>query len=325
VQVAATSRLFRRGILVKAADGLERLSEVDTVVFDKTGTLSLGEPNFLGVGAGGQDVLRRAAEMAAVSRHPYARAVTRATELQGLKVRAASDVVEVPGSGLYRRRANGEDRLGSAAWCGVPTCESEDAPLWFRPAGGMPIPLLFDDALRPDAKAVIAELRRAGFAVELLSGDRLSAVKVAAEASGIEHYRARATPADKIARLDELKAAGRKVLMVGDGLNDAPALAAGHASLSPATAADISQTAADGIFQGDRLAPVVEALKVSRGSHRMALQNFWIAIGYNLVFVPLAMIGAVTPLIAAVAMSASSIAVTANAVRLSNKKLELRK
>lgn len=324
VQVAATSRLFRRGVLVKAADGLERLSEVDTVVFDKTGTLSLGEPRFLGIGAGGMEVLRRAAELAAVSRHPYARAVVKAAEAQQLPVRAAADVVEVPGSGLYRRRVEGEDRLGSAAWCGVPEQMSQEAPLWFRPSDGEAIPLLFDDALRSDAAQVVAKLKAAGYHVELLSGDRQSAVEGAACQAGIEVFRARATPADKIRRLEQLAAEGRKVLMVGDGLNDAPALAAGHASMSPSTAADISQTAADAIFQGDRLDPIIEALAVAKQSHRMAIQNFAISLGYNVLFVPLAVVGLVTPLIAAVAMSASSIAVTANAVRLGSKRMELK-
>jgi Cu2+-exporting ATPase len=170
---------------------------------------------------------------------------------------------------------------------------------------------------------VIQRLHEAGFHTELLSGDRLSAVEAAAAQSGIRRWTAGVLPAQKIARLDELKAAGRKVLMIGDGLNDAPALAAAHASLSPSTAADISQTAADAVFQGERLAPVLETLAVARAARSMALQNFAIAIGYNMVFVPLAMAGLVTPLVAAIAMSASSIAVTANAVRLKTMHLEL--
>jgi Cu2+-exporting ATPase len=183
--------------------------------------------------------------------------------------------------------------------------------------------LQFEDRLRPDAGDVVRCLHAAGYAVELLSGDRQSAVEAAASGAGIRRWRAGQLPADKIARLEQLKAAGRKVLMVGDGLNDAPALATAHASISPASAADISQTAADAVVQGERLAPVLETLAVARASHSMALQNFAIALGYNCVFVPLAVIGFVTPLIAAVAMSASSIAVTANAVRLRSRRLEL--
>jgi Cu2+-exporting ATPase len=210
----------------------------------------------------------------------------------------------------------GEERLGSAVWCGVEDGAEEDASLWFKPAGGEAIALRFEDRLRADAAQIVARLKAAGFGVELLSGDRRGAVAAMARAAGIEVWRAQQTPAQKIARLDQLKAAGHKILMVGDGLNDAPALAAGHASLSPSTAADISQTTADAIFQGRLLEPAVEILNVARSAHALALQNFAIAIGYNLVFVPMAVVGWVTPLIAAVAMSASSIAVTANAVRL---------
>jgi Cu2+-exporting ATPase len=152
--------------------------------------------------------------------------------------------------------------------------------------------------------------------VELLSGDRTSITRDVAASVGIDDWRAEQRPGDKIGRIDQHAHAGRRVLMVGDGLNDAPALAAGHASLSPSTATDISQTAAHAVFQGRLLAPVVETLHVARMARQLALQNFAIAIGYNLVFVPLAIAGRVTPLLAAIAMSASSIAVTANALRL---------
>jgi Cu2+-exporting ATPase len=327
VQVAATSRLFGKGVLIKAADGLERLAEVDTVVFDKTGTLTLGEPTLRESHAVTNEILARAAALAAASRHPYARAVVRAATAAGLAVRTADNVREVPGCGLERigprDPEGGTERLGSAAWCGAHPASEETATVWYRGSDGTTVAFHFEDRLRPDAAEVVGRLHEAGFATELLSGDRAAAVEAAAAGSAIARWRAGQLPADKIARLEELKATGRKVLMVGDGLNDAPALAAAHASISPATAADISQTAADAVVQGERLAPVLETLAVARAARRMALQNFSIAIGYNCVFVPLAMAGVVTPLIAAVAMSASSIAVTANAVRLKSKPLEL--
>jgi Cu2+-exporting ATPase len=244
--------------------------------------------------------------------------VVRAAEARGLAVKSAPGVAETPGFGLEF----GSERLGSAAWCGVTTTSGEAATVWYRGTDG-DVALHFEDQLRPDAADVVRRLRDAGFATELLSGDRATAVETAANGAGIDRWQGGVLPADKIARLEALKAAGRRVLMVGDGLNDAPALAAAHASLSPSSAADISQTAADAIFQGERLTPILETLAVARAARRMALQNFAIAIGYNLVFVPLAIAGLVTPLIAAVAMSASSIAVTANAVRLRAVRLEL--
>lgn len=321
VQVAATSRLFGRGVLVKAPDALERLAEVDTVVLDKTGTLTLGEPSLTNGAAIDDATLARAASLAGASRHPYARAVVRAARARGLSIDIAADTKETPGSGLARPHADGEERLGSARWCGV--AQSDGHPLWYRAGNAAPVAFAFEDKLRPDAAQFIAALHKAGFAVEILSGDRHAEVaRIAAEA-GIGRFKGELLPADKLARLAALAQNGRKTLMIGDGLNDAPALAAAHASLSPATAADISQTAADAMFQGERLQPALETLAVSREVHRMSLQNFAIAIGYNVIFVPLAVVGLVTPLIAAVAMSASSIAVVANALRLKTKSLRL--
>ena len=324
VQVAAAGRLFSKGVILKAPDGLERMAETDTIVFDKTGTLTSGTPQLVNGQEISDVVLAAAAGLAVNSRHPYARAVVSAARMRGLEPVAASGVKEKAGAGLSRERTGGaDDRLGSAIWVGADAQKSSGAELWFKQGTGDPVVLHFADRLRPDAADVLRRLQSAGYAIEILSGDTAAAVEMIAREAGVAAWSASKKPAEKIARLEELKRAGRKVLMVGDGLNDAPALAAAHSSLSPSSAADISQTAADAIFQGASLAPVAEILAVAKASQKLALQNFALAIGYNILFVPLAMVGMVTPLIAAVAMSASSITVTANAVRLRTKPLEL--
>jgi Cu2+-exporting ATPase len=324
VQVAATTRLFAKGVIVKSADGLERLAEVDTVVFDKTGTLTCGEP-VLHNGAEVSDAtLAAAASLAAASRHPYSKAVVRAARARGLAVVAAPGVLEIPGSGLVAPTAKGELRLGSEEWVACDAAKevgSQVGSLWFSDAEGHTAVLRFEDAVRTDAPEVVRALKAERYQVHLLSGDRAAAVADVAEKVAIPQWQAGVKPDGKIAGIEAMKAAGRKVLMVGDGLNDAPALAAAHASMSPSTAADISQTAADAVFQGQALAPILETIAVARETQRMSLQNFAIAIGYNVVFVPLAMSGYVTPLIAALAMSLSSIAVTANALRLRTRRL----
>jgi Cu2+-exporting ATPase len=316
VQVAATGTLFSKGIILRSADGLERLAEIDTVVFDKTGTLTVGEPELLNLDDIPPATLERAAALAAASRHPYARAIVAAAEKRGMRPLAHVETSETAGFGLSRKTTKGVERLGSALWCGIEETGVNGSQLWYAPAAGPAMAFRFSDRIRVDAQEVVSTLRKAGYALEILSGDRAASVQSLAGEAGIRHWSASNTPAQKIARLEQLASQGSRVLMVGDGLNDAPALAAAHASMSPSTAADISQTAADAIFQGARLTPVAEALRISRAAHRLALQNFALAIAYNVVFVPLAMAGLVTPLIAAVAMSASSVTVTANAMRI---------
>ncbi len=322
VQVAAASRLFSKGIILKAADGLERLAEIDHIVLDKTGTLTVGEPRLVNSADVPRDMLAKAAGLAAASRHPYSRAIVRAASELGIAVPGVHDVVETAGFGLSRQTPAGEVRLGSARWCGID--RASDGELWLKPVSGAPVAFRFADKLREDSADTVHRLQAAGFGVEILSGDAWAPVEIMARAVGVEVFAGEKRPDQKIARLDALKQAGRNVLMVGDGLNDAPALAAAHASISPAAASDISQTVADAIVQGSRLAPVIELIAVAKASRRLALQNFGLAIAYNVVFVPLAMAGLVTPLIAAVAMSASSITVTANAIRLRSQNLELK-
>jgi Cu2+-exporting ATPase len=324
VQVAAISRLFGQGVLVKAADGLERLADVDTIVFDKTGTLTLGEPSLALDQPIDADVLARAAALAVMSRHPYAQAMVRAARARSIAFEPSAGMTEIPGSGLSVLTPEGEERLGSALFTGVTVTDPRQAAsLWYSRPGRAAVGFRFEDRLRSDAPAAIEALQAAGYHIEILSGDRADAVADAASALGVEDFKGGVRPDEKLSRLAQLKKEGRQALMVGDGLNDAPALAAGHASMSPSAAADISQNAADAVFQGEKLGPVVEALKVARRSHRMALENFAIAIVYNIAFVPMAVMGYVTPLLAAIAMSTSSILVTGNALRLRTMKLKL--
>ena len=319
VQIAAASRLFKRGVMVKVPDGLERIAEIDTVVFDKTGTLTLGQPRLHDADTVPSETLAAAAALASGSRHPFSQALVAAAKERLGSVQAAKDVQETPGEGLLLVTPNGEERLGSAVWCGVESAGGETAEVWYRRGESPPLRFRFADTLRPDSAKTVAALKRRGLAVALLSGDRDAVVARTAEDVGIGEFAGQLKPAGKIAWLEERAREGRKVLMVGDGLNDAPALAAAHASISPATAADLSQRAADFIFQGRPLEPVVETIETGSRARRMAFQNFGVALVYNAICVPLAMLGFVTPLIAAIVMSSSSILVTLNATRLARR------
>lgn len=317
VQVAAAGALFREGVLLGDGTALERFAEIDTVVFDKTGTLTLPEPVLadadIDVGA-----LARAARLARSSRHPMAAALAQAAspaepypgaqEAAGLGVRAFVDGVEL--------------RLGSPRFCDAELCAAaaldavpDASVICFRAGDTAPVAFAVRQEVRPDAVDVIAALRAAGRRVVILSGDRASAVASVAGRLGVAEWESGLAPQDKISRIEALGRAGRRVLMVGDGLNDAPALAAAHASLSPVTAAHVSQAAADALFLGRNLASVLAVLSTGRKAKRLMLQNLWMAAAYNVIAVPLAAAGLLTPLIAALAMSGSSLVVTLNALR----------
>jgi Cu2+-exporting ATPase len=313
VQIVASANLMRHGILLKSATALERLAEIDTVAFDKTGTLTLGRLDLLDHPADAA-ALRVAASLAGTSRHPLSRALCNACP----DVPVAEGVREIAGQGLALGGEAGEVRLGSRSFCGIAEAGNADEPeLFLTRPGRAPQRFAFADTPRPDADAVIAALKATGKRVLLLSGDRPAAVVPLAARLGIAEWQAGVMPVEKCARLAELAAGGAKVMMVGDGLNDAPALSAAHVSMSPASAADISQNAADIVFQGASLAAVTEVLALARRSACFIRQNIAMAIGYNVLAVPLAMLGHVTPLIAAAAMSSSSLIVVGNALRLS--------
>jgi Cu2+-exporting ATPase len=316
VQVAASQRLMRAGILLKAGDALERLREVDHVVFDKTGTLTTGElrlpPDV------DREMLAIASSIAAASRHPLARAIRRAAP----EVPAKEGVREIAGSGLEFRDETGTWRLGSHAFVGMPDDGDEAPSLWLLGPDRPATRFQFADEIRPDAAASIQRLRDLGCAIEISSGDRPAAVAATAAKLGITSWRGAMRPADKVAHLEQLRKVGSKVLMVGDGLNDAPGLAAAHVSIAPATGTDVTQSAADVVFQGTSLAAVPDSLALARKADRLMRQNLALALVYNLAAVPLAIVGLVTPLIAALAMSSSSILVICNALRLGRTRLK---
>jgi Cu2+-exporting ATPase len=315
VQVVAAGALFRRGLILNSGEALERLAEVDTIVFDKTGTLTQPRPTLANAADVEAGDLALAGSLALSSRHPLARAVAEASG-----AREPISAHEFPGQGVSALHCGQRVKLGSVVWCKAETEAAAVATAW--PDASLialrtperVVVFAVRQALRRDASAIIAELSR-GHAVEILSGDREAAVALVARELGVGRFEAGLTPAGKIARLKALQSAGKRPLMVGDGLNDAPALATAHVSISPVSAAHIAQAQADALFLGERLAPVADALSLATKARRLMVENLWLSLIYNLIAVPLAILGLVTPLIAALAMSGSSILVTVNALR----------
>jgi len=314
VVTAASGRLFRLGLLVKSGTALERLAEVDTVVFDKTGTLTLGTPQPLDLDRHGADDLSVALALASVSSHPLAQALAGAARARGITAAAVTDLREVPGHGIEGRLSGARVRLGRAEWVGA--VPGDITSTWLGVTGRPPVEFAFADSLRPGAEALVAGLKAQGMAVHLVSGDVPAAVADLAARIGIADWHAQILPEGKSAFVADLSARGARVLMVGDGLNDTAALAAAHVSISPATALDAARVASDIVLMGQDIAPVAEALRVSRKAVRRIRENFGISFGYNVIAVPVALIGLATPLLAALAMSLSSITVTLNAMRL---------
>jgi Cu2+-exporting ATPase len=307
VQAVAVGALFRRGVLVADGTALERLASADHVVLDKTGTMTEGRPTLL-PGDWTDAQLRAAAGLARASRHPLARAL--AAACPGAPARNAGGVREVPGRGLDA----GNARLGGADFLGLAVPDA-GLTLWFKERSAEPVAFRFADRLRPDAPATLDRLRGLGLTVELLSGDAPPAVAEAAQRTGIRDWTARARPEDKAARIEALRAAGRRPLMVGDGNNDAAALALAHVSACPAGGTDLAQTAADLVLRREELAALPVAIATARRAQRLMRQNIGFSLAYNAVAVPLAVAGLATPLVAALIMASSSLAVTLNALR----------
>lgn len=313
-QVVAAGALMRAGILIKDGSALERLAEADTALFDKTGTLTLGRPVPVGALPLTDADKPVALALARASRHPLARALADTLAAEGIAAATLDEIEERPGLGVVARHGDRRVRLGRADWLGVKLGGGAALHTAFDGGDGTRL-LAFSDALRPDAADAMTRLRGQGLRLAIISGDRADAVDAVAAQLGVDGDHGM-VPGDKCAAIAQAQAAGHKVLMVGDGLNDGPALKAAYVSIAPASASDVGQTAADLVFMGDRLMPVATAITAARRTMAVVRQNFVLAIGYNVLAVPLAIAGQVTPLVAALAMSGSSLIVVANALRL---------
>lgn len=329
--LAAAGELARRGVLVQRLDAIEALTRSTDVVFDKTGTLTEDRLELAAVialrGEGTQDERVLAASLAAHSLHPLAQALNKQVGGQAEPV-AWSEVREQPGAGLegVLQTVSGpvRYRLGSAAWCGVPRSASDTpqrpAVWWARVGaegcGWVLARFEFDETLRADAPGCVAALREQGQQLHLLSGDQAPSVMAMASVLGIPDARARCTPQDKLDAVNVLQSQGRKVTMVGDGINDAPVLAAAGVSVAMGSAAALAQARADFIVMSNRLDEVPRLLGDARFTLRIVRQNLGWAIAYNLCSVPLALVGWMPPWVAGLGMAGSSLLVVLNALRL---------
>ncbi|MEE4160968.1 MAG: heavy metal translocating P-type ATPase [Woeseiaceae bacterium] len=319
---AAGSRMAELRLLVTNGDAVESISRATHVAFDKTGTLTRGEPVIvetrpLAEDQSAADLLEIAAALESASTHPLARA------FHAVDTPYRPEQVETHvGAGLTGSVNGKRYRLGSADFvpgAGRYAAElADDRPTIYLGDDDRPLAVfVVDDAPREDAAATLDTLRRMGLGISLMSGDREAAVSRLAGELGIGDYAAECTPQGKLDRLAARQQAGEVIIMVGDGINDAPVLAGADASIAPAHSALLAQTSADVIMLGDRLGPVVTAIELSRKTLRIVRQNLAWAILYNASALPLAIAGYVPPWLAAIGMSASSLIVVLNALRLS--------
>lgn len=322
VQVIAAGRLFENGIMVKDGSAMERMATTDHVVFDKTGTLTQGKPRLINVDTVAPDHLAVTARIARASRHPLSQALA---ALDDGAEAGDFDLIETPGDGVEAITPQGDVyRLGRSEFA----LDGHNGG-FDRAAGGSQVFLslngrflevfLFSDQMRRGAASAVARLAALGVDAEILSGDREAPVRTLADELGVSSFCAGVRPRGKVDRIKALTAAGAKPLMVGDGLNDAPALSAAHVSMAPANAADVGRMAADFVFLHDSLEAVPLTIEVSRKAGSLIRQNFALAIVYNCIAVPAAVLGHATPLIAALAMSSSSVIVVLNSLRLRRK------
>jgi Cu2+-exporting ATPase len=316
VQVVASGRLLRQGIFPKTADALERIARINMIIFDKTGTLTLGRPTLRQESLKdlSKEQYRIAVSLASQSKHPLCKALTASYSKDDL-----FNVVtkETEGMGVTGTIKGKEYKLGNAIWCNIKAPNQQDnySEVWLR-GDTFSHRFTFEDEIKQDAYRVIQQLKHWEIPITLLSGDKHGAVSKVARSLGINRFSAEVMPNEKHIYIEKLKKNKHRPLMVGDGLNDAPALRAAFSSISPASALSIAQNSADIVFSGDRLAAILEIITVAKKSDSLVKQNFTMSFVYNLIAIPIAIAGWANPIISAVAMSFSSICVILNSLRL---------
>ena len=333
--MAGTGVAARQGILIKDAEALEVAHRIDTVAFDKTGTLTEGKPTLVAaVAAPGHDhqLLSWSAAIQAGSEHPLARAVMSAAEEAGLALLSSAKVSAVPGRGMSGEVQGRALRLGSPRYMqelGVDTSalaeparqlQNEGRTVsWLADLTDSPVlvgMLAFGDTPKASAITAIQRLRALGIQTVMVTGDNRGSALAVGGALGIDHIEAEVLPSDKAAIVNRLKEGGRSVAMVGDGINDAPALASADVGIAMSTGTDVAMHAAGiTLMRGDP-ALVADAIDISRRTYRKIRQNLFWAFAYNVVGIPLAVAGLLNPVVAGAAMALSSVSVVSNALLL---------
>ncbi len=318
VQVVAARRLFKHGVVARDGSALERLAVVDTVVFDKTGTLTRYDPMLVAATSTGPMGLSLAASLARYSSHPLSKAIVSHAARGKAETLPLEDVREIPGNGLEACFRGNRYRLGRAAWA-TDSHLIAASTVVLTQGREVLASFVFGERVGAGSANAVRFLREQGIAVQMLTGDVADAALAVAREVGIDEVTAAALPKDKAWAIDALRSRGRKVMMVGDGINDAAALKRAHVSMAPASGSDIGRSVADFILLNADMNGLEVALTTARRAAMLIRQNFALAIVYNVVSIPLALSGYASPLIAAVAMSTSSILVVANALRLDRK------
>ncbi len=335
--IVGTGKGAENGVLIKGAEHLQALQDVNAVILDKTGTITKGEPALADVVALGnlrrEQLLQMMAGAEQASDHPLAQAIVQSARQQGLAIQEASEFEAVPGHGIRAKVGLETLYVGNKRWIeaqavnlephlpNIDTLEGQGKTVILAAKRGRLLGYLaVADTVKETSAQAVAELRKMGIDVYMLTGDNRRTAEAIAAQVGIEQVIAEALPEEKVAWVQKLQQAGKKVAMVGDGINDAPALAAADVGIAVGTGTDVAMEAADITLMRGDLMSLVDSIRLSHATMRKIKQNLGWALGYNVLLIPVAAVGLLNPILAGAAMAFSSVSVVANALLLNRWK-----